>query len=116
MTGFKPGQIVLVPFPFTDLQTTKKRPALVLSTISSRSLPSILILAMITSELQGESLMGDHILLHWQETGLLHPSRVRVAKVVSVEERLVIKKIGRIHAVDYTHIARQFKKVFSEWA
>jgi len=32
MTRFRPGDIVLVRFPFTDFSITKKRPAVVLST------------------------------------------------------------------------------------
>ncbi len=31
MTGYKFGDILLVPFPFTDQSTTKKRPAVVVS-------------------------------------------------------------------------------------
>jgi len=31
MTGFEPGNLILVPFPFSDLSGVKKRPALVLA-------------------------------------------------------------------------------------
>ena len=31
MTAFKQGEVVLIPFPFTDLSTVKQRPALIVS-------------------------------------------------------------------------------------
>ncbi len=34
MTGYEFGDVVLVPFPFTDQTTTKKRPAVVVSSLS----------------------------------------------------------------------------------
>ena len=49
MTGCKAGDLALVPFPFTDLKTTKKRPALVLAVIPSKILPTLYIVAMVTS-------------------------------------------------------------------
>ena len=50
MTTYKPGDILLVPFPFTDHTATKQRPAVVLSSeLYNRSNPD-LIIAPITSK------------------------------------------------------------------
>ncbi len=47
MTTYEPGQVVLIPFPFTDLTTVKQRPALVISTPSfNRRQEDIIIVAM----------------------------------------------------------------------
>ena len=115
MTGYRPGQIVLVPFPFTDLRTIKKRPALVLASISSRSFPSLVIAAMITSEHETEVLVGDYVLTRWQEAGLLYPSKVRLAKLVSLEQQLVVKELGKLHIEDQAGVAQQVKKIFAAW-
>lgn len=45
MEGFVKGQIVVVPFPFSDLSDLKKRPAMVISSLDGNNL----ILAQITS-------------------------------------------------------------------
>ncbi len=50
MTPCSCWDIVLVPFPFTDLTTSKKRPALVVSPDSYNSGPDVII-AFITSQL-----------------------------------------------------------------
>jgi len=49
-TSYRRGDIVLVSFPFTDLTSTKQRPALVLSPDFFNQLNEDLILAAITSQ------------------------------------------------------------------
>ena len=48
--NYKRGDVVLVPFPFTDLTTTKRRPALVISTDLYNRSQVNLIIAAITSQ------------------------------------------------------------------
>jgi len=114
MTDFKAGDIVVVPFPFSDLKTTKKRPALVLASIPSRSLPPLIVVAMITSQLESESIPGDYKILKWKESGLLHPSKVRLAKVVSLEEDLLVKRLGTLQKEDREGVRLKFKELFSD--
>lgn len=115
MTVCKTGDLVLVPFPFTDLKTTKKRPALVLAVVPSKILPTLLIVAMVTSQMAGERISGDYDISSWKESGLLHPSKLRLAKVVSLEEDLIQKKLGTLTREDRKNVAKEIRKVFKEW-
>ena len=49
MTASKRGDVLLLPFPFTDLSTAKRRPAVVLSTEAYNSRRGDVIVAAITS-------------------------------------------------------------------
>jgi len=114
MIHSKFGTIVLVPFPFTDLKTTKKRPALVLSTVSFKKSDKFVILAMITSQIQAEKILGDYFIQDWQKAGLLHESKLRLSKLVTIENKILIKKLGEIQENDLKKIKKEFAKVFSE--
>ena len=62
MTTYSFGDIILVPFPFTDLSTANKRPAVVISSnIYSRQRPDIIIMA-ITSQIRSASYFGDIVI------------------------------------------------------
>jgi mRNA interferase MazF len=104
-----------VPFPFTDLETTKRRPALVLARIPATALPPLVIVSMITSQVESTRLVGDCTLSRWDEAGLLHPSKARLAKVVSLEQRMVVKKLGVLAQVDRKGVRRELRKVLAAW-
>ena len=115
MTAYKPGDIVLAPFPFSDLQTLKQRPALVLTRISSRSLPALVVVAMITGQVESEKLSGDYLLTDWESAGLLQASKLRLGKLVSLEEGLIRKKLGTLTKKDREGIKKEFRRLFSAW-
>ncbi len=70
---------------------------------------------MITSQMAGERILGDYEIGAWKESGLLHPSRLRLAKLVSLEEDLIQKKLGALAKADKKNIAKEFRKLFKEW-
>ena len=78
-TIFEFGDIVLVPFPFTNQTATKRRPAVVVSTPSFHMRRPDLILMAVTSQVRMPPLPGEVLLTAWQAAGLLKPS---VAKPV----------------------------------
>jgi mRNA interferase MazF len=68
MTACRRWDILLVPFPFTDLSTTKKRPALVVSRDAYNAGPDVVI-AFITSQIDGPPRYGDHLLKRLERHG-----------------------------------------------
>ena len=51
MTNFKRGDIIPVPFPFTDLSSAKQRPALVVSSDALNAAGDDVLVAAITSQI-----------------------------------------------------------------
>jgi len=59
MTGYNFGDIILLPFPFTDQSAVKRRPAVVISsTAYHRTRPDIVIMA-VTSQLPTTLSVGE---------------------------------------------------------
>ena len=116
MTTYKPGDIVLVKFPFTNLETTKQRPALVIhQTIHSPKKIDLICIAMITSQLEGYRLEGDIRLEKWEEAGLLHSSIIRLSKVTTLDSDLVNRKLGALLKHDLLTTKKEFQKLFHFW-
>jgi mRNA interferase MazF len=93
------GDVIVVPFPFTDQTTTKKRPAVVVSSEAYNSERPDLILMAITSQVRPAPAVGEVAIVHWQAAGLLKPSIIKPL-LTSIEVSLVIRQLGKLHADD----------------
>ncbi len=71
MTNFDAGDIVLVRYPFTDLTTTKRRPAVILSPNSYSNKYGDIVLMPLTSRAESDTSLA---LSNWQSSGLLKPT------------------------------------------
>ncbi len=114
MTRYKPGEIILVPFPFTDLSSTKKRPALVVSPNDYNNQGDVVI-AFITSNMEGPPRVGDYLLTDWQEAGLPLPSKLRM-KFATVSAEIIVKSIGNITGNERSKIGKILKDFFRDFA
>lgn len=106
------GDIVLVPFPFTDLTSSKKRPALVISPDSFNSRQQDLILAAITSHLAAEQdtlLIGDR---DFAEGSLPKKSVVKPTKLFTIHSTLVLKKICALRRAKTTEVLNALREFF----
>lgn len=96
MTTYSFGDIALVAFPFTNLQATKKRPVVVISNMLTR--PDIILMA-ITSQIKQPLEFGEYLLAEWQQAGLPKASVIKPL-VATIEQKQIIKSIGRLSPVD----------------
>jgi len=85
---FKFGNVLLIPFPFTDQRTIKKRPAVVISSVQYHQQHLDIILMAITSQIQQPPYPDNLLIQDWQSAGLLRPSVVKPI-ITTVETGLV---------------------------
>jgi mRNA interferase MazF len=96
---YKPFEVVVVPFPFTDRRENKRRPALVLSDHIQFNRPSgHTVLAMITSQKNPDWPL-DTLITGKGQAGLTAPSKIRM-KLFTLDNRLILKKIGTLNDKD----------------
>ena len=91
-------EVVVVPFPFTDINVSKRRPALILSTPTFNDTLQHSVMAMITSQ-KNAPWAFDTPLQHLEEAGLPAPSVVRL-KLFTLDHRLIQDMVGRLSAED----------------
>ena len=109
MTPFEFGDIILVPFPFTDQSTIKKRPAVVISsTPYNRERPDLIM--AVTSQIKPASIIGEVIIQNWQAAGLLKPSAIKPV-ITTIEKPLIIKTMGRLKENDQITLQESLKKI-----
>lgn len=94
--NYEQGSILLVPFPFTDLSTVKRRPVLVVSKTSDNAKNSDLITCAITSNTikKPYSISIDNSSL--TEGELPIASRVLISKLFTIEKSLIIKAFAKL--------------------
>jgi|RifCSP13_1_1023834.scaffolds.fasta_scaffold71694_1 mRNA interferase MazF len=93
---FEAGDIVLVPFPFTDLTAAKRRPVLVLSRREINERSQDFIACGITSNLANAAhsvLIDRKDLMKGRIPG---PCRIKVAKLATLLQSLALRTLGRV--------------------
>lgn len=91
------GDIVLVPFPFTDLTLTKLRPAVVLWVDPNGSDVTLFFVSSqnVTSIAPGEFLI-DSSDTEFAGTKLKVASKVRVTRIVTLERQFIQRRLGKL--------------------
>ena len=108
--AYKPFEVVVVPFPFTDRKADKRRPALILSDDIKFNKPSgHAVLAMITSQKNPDWHL-DTAITSIRRTGLTAPSKVRM-KLFTLDSRLIVKKIGTLTNRDKTAVGKALQRL-----
>jgi mRNA interferase MazF len=93
------GNIVLVPFPFTDQSASKKRPAVVVSNRAYNAVRLDVVVMAVTSQLRASPALGEVWIGQWRQAGLLKPSAVKPV-FATIEQRLIIRQLGALQPAD----------------
>ncbi len=98
MPGFKPWDVVKVPFPYTDRPVRQYRPALVVAAGKLEAAHGLLWVLMITSA-ANRGWADDVLISNLKTAGLPAPSVIRCAKIATIEARDA-QRVGRLPGAD----------------
>jgi len=107
----QPGDVILVEFPFSDVEGSKQRPAVVVSASSYPDCENEVIVLMITSQIQRAVCETDCQLWDWREAGLTTPSAVRCRPATIRMER-VKSILGRLSEPDWQAVRECLRRAF----
>ena len=93
MGGFVIKDVVVIPFPFSDLSNSKKRPALVLSDLEGDDL----ILAQITSKKISDSYSIELKTSDFNNGNLNKDSNIRPNIIFTADQNIVLYKVGNLN-------------------
>ena len=108
MTRYNKGDVILVPFPFSDQTTIKKRPAVIVSSDTYNNISQDIIIMAITGRTGSHIGVGEFSIEDWQSAGLLKSSAIKSA-ISTIEQRLVIKILGRLSSKDLSTLDKALK-------
>lgn len=106
--------VLLVPFPFSDMRLVKQRPVLVISSNPFNIAQGDIVICQITSRLIEDSYA---VLLSQQdmEQGELKAvSRIKPYRIFTMDKRLVMKRIGRVKNEKFGEVVAVLQKLFQK--
>ena len=106
------GDVVLVPFPFSDLSGGKQRPGVVISADSHIRAQNDLIVAQISSQVGNPVPPDEYEIVDWPHVGLLFPSVVR-PKLFTLEDSIVVRSLGHIPVAEMQQIDQRLRMVLA---
>lgn len=107
MATFVKGDVVVVPFPFSDLTQAKRRPALVISKLDGDDL----ILCQITSQ----SIKDNYAIAiddkNFETGSLKQPSNVRPNRIFTADSNIILYKVGNLKVEKLTAIIEKLIEI-----
>ena len=109
MERFVAGDIIVVPFPFTDLSNSRKRPALVLSNLEGNDI----IICEITSVIRKDNYVVQLENKDLELGKLRTKSIIRLNRIVTLHKSKISYKFGKINDSKLQEVLKKVKIVFN---
>ena len=102
------GEIVVIPFPQTDLAVGKRRPAFVLVDLPGDDV----ILCQITTRARADGFSIPLDTADFERGQLAHPSFIRPNRLFTVEQRVILYSAGKVKAVKLDQVLAKARALF----
>jgi mRNA interferase MazF len=99
------GDVVLLEYPFTDLDGVKLRPAIVVLDTEDTD---IIVLRATSQHWETEY---DFDLMDWQSAGLLKATTIRTHKIATLKSTLVKRVLGSLSENDATELSKRLSRL-----
>ncbi len=112
--NYKPGEIILVPFPFTDLTAQKQRPCLIVSSEQFNIAHSDIIAIAITSQIPEKVSEWEYLFTtkELKQCGLPKSSIIKLGKIVTLDSRLIRKRLGKLSLTSFKKVLVRVRRNF----
>ncbi|MFZ4657801.1 MAG: type II toxin-antitoxin system PemK/MazF family toxin [Caldilineaceae bacterium] len=109
MGRFVKGDVVVAPFPFSDLSASKKRPALVVATLTGDDV----ILCQITSKQVSDSYAVTISKVDFITGSLPHPSNIRPNRLFTADTNIILYRAGVLSQKKVQEVIRGIMQILS---
>ena len=109
-TSYSFGDIVPVPFPFTDQSGAKKRPAVVVSSAAYHQARRDVLIMAVTSQARPAGAIGEVQVKDWKGAGLIKASIIKPV-ITTIEASLVIRRLGQLRKEDQEGLRKAICKM-----
>lgn len=113
---YSQGDVILVPYPYTNFQKRKLRPALVVSCDSLNYDSSDVVAVAISTKVWRAKLYGVQVLLdniHFRDTGLKAASTILCDKIFTIEKKIIESKIGTLSLPLFGEVKSHIQTIFT---
>jgi mRNA interferase MazF len=103
------GEVVVLPFPQTDLQAGKRRPALVVANLAGDDL----ILCQITSQARNDGFSISLLIADFERGRLVKDSFIRSNRLFTVEQSVIIYAAGKVKDSKLKEVRAKTRELFA---
>ena len=103
------GEIVLIPMPFTDLTSARRRPAIVISNDTYNRTTIDMVVVGMTSLLSPTPHSFTLTTKDLAAGVLNHPGKVRVDKIYTLSQNIIVKTFGKVNAATLDRIRQMLQ-------
>ncbi|MEK7807463.1 MAG: type II toxin-antitoxin system PemK/MazF family toxin [Chloroflexota bacterium] len=108
------GDIVLIPVPFTDLSSQKRRPVIVISNNAYNRKTRDIVVVAVTSNPEEVDYSFTITSSDLEKGTLKRPSRIRADKIYTLSQSIVVQNFGRVKTETLDRVRKTLQDLISK--